>query len=179
MPASIPARATARFSNSARQITAISKLNDLQHGISSQPRCDSRRHAHQRDRCRRHGGNRRPHHACETSRTLDRKLRALKPVDKRCKLDDRRRHQPPAHGAHRRRRRSLQEGASDRAADRLEIGRGRGRRRLRRKLHRRHRHSNPRWHGRVGEGAHAVHEHILISELPRRALLLAGMIESA
>ena len=33
--------------------------------------------------------------------------------------------------------------------------------------------------GGVGEGAHAVHEHILISELPRRALLLAGMIENA
>ncbi len=31
--------------------------------------------------------------------------------------------------------------------------------------------------GGVGEGAHAVHEHILISQLPRRALLLAGMIE--
>ncbi len=33
--------------------------------------------------------------------------------------------------------------------------------------------------GAVGEGAHAVHEYILISELPRRALLLAGMIETA
>ena len=33
--------------------------------------------------------------------------------------------------------------------------------------------------GGVGEGAHAVHEHIVISELPRRALLLAGVIESA
>jgi glutamate carboxypeptidase len=33
--------------------------------------------------------------------------------------------------------------------------------------------------GGVGEGAHAVHEYIIISELPRRALLLAGMIESA
>lgn len=33
--------------------------------------------------------------------------------------------------------------------------------------------------GAVGEGAHAVHEHIRISELPRRALLLAGMIETA
>ena len=32
--------------------------------------------------------------------------------------------------------------------------------------------------GGFGEGAHATHEHILISELPRRALLLAGMIES-
>ena len=32
--------------------------------------------------------------------------------------------------------------------------------------------------GGVGQGAHAVHEHIVMSELPRRALLLAGMIES-
>jgi glutamate carboxypeptidase len=32
--------------------------------------------------------------------------------------------------------------------------------------------------GGHGQGAHAVHEHIVISELPRRALLLAGMIES-
>jgi len=32
--------------------------------------------------------------------------------------------------------------------------------------------------GGVGEGAHAMHEYIVISELPRRALLLAGMIES-
>jgi len=33
--------------------------------------------------------------------------------------------------------------------------------------------------GGVGQGAHALHEHILISELPRRALLLAAMIEIA
>lgn len=33
--------------------------------------------------------------------------------------------------------------------------------------------------GGVGEGAHAVHEFIVISELPRRALLLAGLIERA
>ncbi len=32
--------------------------------------------------------------------------------------------------------------------------------------------------GAVGDGAHAVHEHILISELPRRAALLAGLIET-
>jgi glutamate carboxypeptidase len=32
--------------------------------------------------------------------------------------------------------------------------------------------------GAVGDGAHAAHEHIVIAELPRRALLLAGMIES-
>jgi glutamate carboxypeptidase len=30
--------------------------------------------------------------------------------------------------------------------------------------------------GGVGDGAHAAHEHILISELPRRAALLAGLI---
>jgi glutamate carboxypeptidase len=32
--------------------------------------------------------------------------------------------------------------------------------------------------GGVGEGAHAVHEYVVISELPRRALLLVGMIEN-
>lgn len=32
--------------------------------------------------------------------------------------------------------------------------------------------------GAVGDGAHAAHEFILLSELPRRTLLLAGMIES-
>jgi glutamate carboxypeptidase len=31
--------------------------------------------------------------------------------------------------------------------------------------------------GGVGDGAHAVHEHIVIAELPRRAALLAGLIE--
>ncbi|MBI3476808.1 MAG: M20 family metallopeptidase [Acidobacteria bacterium] len=31
--------------------------------------------------------------------------------------------------------------------------------------------------GGVGDGAHAVHEHIVIEELPRRAALLAGLIE--
>ena len=33
--------------------------------------------------------------------------------------------------------------------------------------------------GGVGDGAHATHEHILISELPRRAALVAGLIEVA
>ena len=32
--------------------------------------------------------------------------------------------------------------------------------------------------GGVGDGAHAIHEHILISELPRRAALIAGLIEA-
>jgi glutamate carboxypeptidase len=33
--------------------------------------------------------------------------------------------------------------------------------------------------GAVGDGAHAAHEHILTSELPRRAALVAGLIETA
>ena len=33
--------------------------------------------------------------------------------------------------------------------------------------------------GGIGDGAHASHEHILISELPRRAALIAGLIERA
>ena len=33
--------------------------------------------------------------------------------------------------------------------------------------------------GAVGDGAHAPHEHILISELPRRAALIAGLIKAA
>jgi glutamate carboxypeptidase len=33
--------------------------------------------------------------------------------------------------------------------------------------------------GGVGDGAHAAHEHILIPELPRRAALVAGLIENA
>ena len=32
--------------------------------------------------------------------------------------------------------------------------------------------------GGVGDGAHAVHEFITIAELPRRAALLAGLMES-
>ncbi|MGO9865793.1 MAG: M20/M25/M40 family metallo-hydrolase, partial [Terriglobales bacterium] len=32
--------------------------------------------------------------------------------------------------------------------------------------------------GGVGDGAHATHEHILLSEMPRRAALLAGLIEA-
>jgi glutamate carboxypeptidase len=33
--------------------------------------------------------------------------------------------------------------------------------------------------GAVGDGAHAQHEHIVISELPRRAALIAALIERA
>lgn len=33
--------------------------------------------------------------------------------------------------------------------------------------------------GGIGEGAHAIHESVVVSELPRRVALLAGLIESA
>jgi glutamate carboxypeptidase len=32
--------------------------------------------------------------------------------------------------------------------------------------------------GAVGDGAHATHEHVIAAELPRRAALLAGLIEA-
>jgi glutamate carboxypeptidase len=32
--------------------------------------------------------------------------------------------------------------------------------------------------GAVGDGAHAVHEHVIAAEMPRRAALLAGLIEA-
>jgi glutamate carboxypeptidase len=32
--------------------------------------------------------------------------------------------------------------------------------------------------GAVGDGAHAVHESVVVSELPKRAALLAGMLSS-
>jgi glutamate carboxypeptidase len=32
--------------------------------------------------------------------------------------------------------------------------------------------------GAVGDGAHAAHEHVIAGELPRRAALLAGLIQA-
>jgi glutamate carboxypeptidase len=32
--------------------------------------------------------------------------------------------------------------------------------------------------GAVGDGAHAIHEHVIAAELPRRAALLAGLIRT-
>jgi glutamate carboxypeptidase len=32
--------------------------------------------------------------------------------------------------------------------------------------------------GGVGDGAHALHEHVVIAELPRRAALLAALMAS-
>jgi len=163
----------------ARQIPAISKLNDLKHGISVNPGVIR-------------GGTRTNVVAAEAiaeidvriksakqATPLDRKLRGLKPIDKRCKL-------------------SVEGGIN-----RLPMERNAGVIAL---YHKAQAIAKPiDWKleeaavgggsdgnftaalgiptldglGALGEGAHALHEHIIISELPRRAFLLAGLIESA
>jgi len=163
----------------ARQITAVSKLNDLRSGLSVNPGVIR-------------GGTRtnviaaeatveidvRITHAKQAA-TLDRKLRALKPFDKHCKL-------------------TIEGGIN-----RLPMERNAGVAALYKKAQAIAKHMDWKLEeaavgggsdgnftagmgiptldgmGGAGQGAHAVHEHIVISELPRRALLLAGMIESA
>ncbi len=162
----------------ARQITRISKLNDLRHGLCVNPGVIR-------------GGTRTnviaAHAVVEIdvrikqarqAVALDRKLRALKPFDKRCQL-------------------SIKGGVN-----RMPMERTAGVAALYKKAKAIAREIN--WKlgeaavgggsdgnftanlgiptldglGGVGAGAHAMHEHILISELPRRALLLAGLIET-
>jgi glutamate carboxypeptidase len=163
----------------ARQITAVSKLNDLAQGVSVNPGVIR-------------GGTRtnviaaeatveidvRITHAKQAS-ALDRKLRALKPFDKHCKLS--------IEGGINRLPMERNEGVAalyekaqaiakqiDWKLEEAAVGGG----------------SDGNFTaglgiptldgmGGSGQGAHAVHEHIVISELPRRALLLAGMIETA
>jgi glutamate carboxypeptidase len=163
----------------ARQITAVAKLNDLKHGISINPGVIR-------------GGTRTNVIAAEATveidvriklakqaATLDRKFRSLKPFDKHCSL------------------------SVDGGVNRLPMERNAGVAALYKKAQAVAKQI--KWKleeaavgggsdgnftagigiptldgmGGVGQGAHAVHEHIVISELPRRALLLAGMIESA
>jgi glutamate carboxypeptidase len=162
----------------ARQITAIAKLNNLKQGVSVNAGVID-------------GGTRSNVVAAEASVRLDvrirsakqaagvdRKLRSLKPFDKRCKLEmtggiNRLPMERTAGVA------ALYKKAREIARqvgwklDEAAVGGG----------------SDGNFTagmgiptldglGGVGEGAHAVHEFIVISELPRRALLLAGMIES-
>jgi len=163
----------------SRQIAAISNLSDLRHGISVNPGVIR-------------GGTRTNVIAAEASveidvrinevkqaKALDRKLRALKPFNKHCKL------------------------RIEGGINRLPMERTEGVAALYKKAQ--HIAREISWKleeaavgggsdgnftaglgiptldglGGVGEGAHAIHEYIVISELPRRALLLAGMIESA
>ena len=161
----------------ARQITVVSKMNDLRRGISVNPGVIR-------------GGTRTNVIAAEATveidarikstkqaKTLDRKFQALKPFDKHCKL-------------------SIEGGIN-----RMPMERNAGVVALYRKAQALAKQLS--WTleeaavgggsdgnftagigiptldgmGGVGDGAHALHEHIVISELPRRALLLAGMIE--
>jgi glutamate carboxypeptidase len=162
----------------ARQIAVIAKLNDLRQGVSVNPGVIQ-------------GGTRTNVIAAEASAGIDvriqsakqaagihRKMRSLKPFDKHCRLDitggiNRLPMERTAGVA------ALYKQAKDIASqikwnlDEAAVGGG----------------SDGNFTagmgvptldgmGGVGEGAHAVHEYIVISELPRRALLLAGMIES-
>jgi len=162
----------------ARQLQVIAKLNDLRHGISVNPGVIA-------------GGTRTNVVAADASARIDvriksarqasgvdRKMRALKPSDKHCKLEitgginrlpmERnagvialyRKAQEIADGINWKLEEAAVGGGSD---GNFTAGIG-----------------VPTLDGLggVGEGAHAVHEYIVVSELPRRALLLAGMIES-
>lgn len=163
----------------ARQIAVVSKLNDLKSGISVNPGVIR-------------GGTRKNVIAAEAvaeidvriksakqAASLDRKLRALKPFDKHCKLTIEgginrlpMERKPgvvalykKAQAIAKQIRWKLDEAAVGGGSDgNFTAGIG-----------------IPTLDGlgAVGEGAHAIHEHILIPELPRRALLLAGLIESA
>lgn len=163
----------------ARQITLISKLNDLKQGISVNPGVIR-------------GGTRTNVIAAEAeveidiriksasqAKNLDRKIRGLKPFDRGCKL-------------------SVEGGIN-----RFPMERTAGVAALYKKAQAISRQLHWKLEeaavgggsdgnftagigiptldglGGVGEGAHALHEYVVISELPRRALLLAGMIESA
>lgn len=163
----------------ARQITAIAKLNDLKQGISVNPGIIR-------------GGTRTNVVAAEATvevdvrikqakqaAGLDRRLRGLKAFDKRCtlKVEGGINRLPMERNAGVIALYKKAQSAAEKIGWKLEeaaVGGG----------------SDGNFTagmgiptldgmGGVGEGAHAVHEHIVISELPRRALLLAGMIESA
>jgi glutamate carboxypeptidase len=162
----------------ARQIAAVARLNNLRQGLSVNPGIIK-------------GGTRTNVIAAEASTAIDvriksakqasgidRKLRSLKPFDKHCKLEmtggiNRLPMERTAGVA------ALYKKAQDIAGQigwKLEeaaVGGG----------------SDGNFTagmgiptldgmGGIGEGAHAVYEYVVISELPRRALLLAGMIES-
>ncbi len=162
----------------ARQITAISKLNNLKQGISVNPGVIR-------------GGTRTNVIAAEAvaeidvriqkmnqAAALDRKFRGLKPFDKRCTLKvEGGVNRPPMErsagvAALYKKAQSIAKQVDWRLEE-AAVGGG----------------SDGNFTaglgvptldgmGGVGEGAHAVHEHIVIPELPRRALLLAGMIEA-
>ncbi len=162
----------------ARQIAVLAKFNNLRNGVSVNPGVIS-------------GGTRTNVVAAEASvgidvrikrakqaAAIDRRLRSLKPFDKHCKLEitgniNRLPMERTAGVA------ALYKKARDIAAEiswklgEAAVGGG----------------SDGNFTaglgiptldgmGGVGDGAHATHEYIVISELPQRAMLLAGMMES-
>ena len=162
----------------ARQVTTVSKLNDLRRGLSVNPGVI-------------YGGTRTNVIAAQASveidvrikeakqaATLDRKFQALKAFDKHCKLSiqggiNRMPMERTAGVAALYKRARALAGQINWQLEEAAVGGG----------------SDGNFTagigiptldgmGGVGEGAHALHEHIVVSELPRRALLLAGMIES-
>lgn len=163
----------------ARQIAAIAKLNNLRAGVSVNPGVIT-------------GGTRTNVVAAEAAVAIDvriksakqasgfdRKLRSLKPFDKRCTLE--------MTGGINRLPMERTAGVAALYSKAQEIARQVGW-----KLEEANVGGGSDGNftagmgiptldgmGGLGEGAHAVHEYIVISELPRRALLLAGMIESA
>src|SRR5580698_10325672 len=152
----------------ARQITAVSKLNSLKQGLTLNPGIIR-------------GGTRTNVVAAEASieidvrikqakqaAALDRKMRSLKPFDKHCKLMieggiNRMPMERTAGVAALYKKAQTIAGHINWKLEEAAVGGG----------------SDGNFTAGTGEGAHAIHENILISELPRRALLLAGMIESA
>lgn len=173
-----PGRGHSAILELARQIAALAKLNNLREGLSVNPGVIE-------------GGTRTNVIAAEASveidvrikkakqaSGLDRKLRSLKPFDKRCKLDmaggiNRLPMERTAGVAALYKKAQMIAGELGWKLEEAAVGGG----------------SDGNFTagmgvptldgmGGVGEGAHAVHEYIVISELPRRALLLAGMIES-
>jgi glutamate carboxypeptidase len=162
----------------SRQIVAISKLNNLRQGISVNAGVIQ-------------GGTRTNVVAAEASVAIDvrikaihqaagleRKLRSLKPFDKHCKLEiEGGINRPPMErtaGVAKLYKKAQQiVGELGWKLEEATVGGG----------------SDGNFTagigvptldglGAVGAGAHAIHEYIVISELPRRALLLAGMIEA-
>ena len=174
-----PSKGHSAISEMARQIISISKLNDLKQGISVNPGVIR-------------GGTRTNVVAAEAeveidvriksasqAKRLDRKIRGLKPFDKLCKLNveggiNRFPMERTAGVVSLYKKACTVAHQLDWKLEEAAVGGG----------------SDGNFTagigiptldglGGVGEGAHAVHEYIVISELPRRALLLAGMIESA
>jgi glutamate carboxypeptidase len=160
----------------SRQIAVVARLNNLRQGISVNPGVI-------------HGGTRSNVIAAEASAAIDvriksakqasgvdRKLRLLKPFDKHCKLEiigniNRLPMERTAGVAALYKKAQKIAGEVEWTLEEAAVGGG----------------SDGNFTagvgvptldglGGVGEGAHATHEFIVISELPRRALLLAGMI---